>query len=57
MHLVQKPLIKNKNVGMWNLLIEGATILTDMKHAEREDIPRLSIFKTTNINLAGCKYT
>jgi hypothetical protein len=46
--IFEEPIIDQTTVGTWKLLLEGAPIPTDMKHADKELIERLPIFKTTN---------
>lgn len=47
----EEPIIDNTNVGTWKLLMEGAQIMTDMKHANKEYVDRIPIFITTNYDL------
>jgi hypothetical protein len=49
--IFEEPVIENTTVGSWKLLMEGNTLQTDMKHSDKEDISRLPIFITTNIDL------
>jgi hypothetical protein len=44
----EEPIIDQTTIGTWKLLLEGAPIPTDMKHADKEIINRLPIFVTTN---------
>ncbi|XP_033610052.1 uncharacterized protein LOC111871565 isoform X2 [Cryptotermes secundus] len=46
--IFEEPIIDQTTVGTWKLLLEGAPIPTDMKHADKEIIYRLPIFTTTN---------
>jgi hypothetical protein len=46
--IFEEPIIDQTTVGTWKLLLEGAPIPTDMKHADKELIHRLPIFITTN---------
>jgi hypothetical protein len=46
--IFEEPIIDQTTVGTWKLLLEGAPIPTDMKHADKEIIHRLPIFVTTN---------
>lgn len=45
--LFEEPLITPVNVGTWKLLLEGKTVKTDIKHKDKEGIPRLLIWITT----------
>lgn len=45
--LFEEPLITPVNVGTWKLLLEGRTVKTDIKHRDKEGIPRLPIWITT----------
>jgi hypothetical protein len=46
--IFEEPITDQTTVGTWKLLLEGAPIPTDMKHADKELINRLPIFITTN---------
>jgi hypothetical protein len=46
--IFEEPIIDQTTIGTWKLLLEGAPIPTDMKHADKELIDRLPIFVTTN---------
>jgi hypothetical protein len=46
--IFEEPIIDQTTIGTWKLLLEGAPIPTDMKHADKELIHRLPIFITTN---------
>jgi hypothetical protein len=46
--IFEEPIIDQMTIGTWKLLLEGAPIPTDMKHADKELINRLPIFITTN---------
>jgi hypothetical protein len=46
--IFEEPIIDQTTVGTWKLLLEGAPIPTDMKHADKELIHRLPIFISTN---------
>jgi hypothetical protein len=46
--IFEEPIIDQTTIGTWKLLLEGAPIPTDMKHADKELINRLPIFITTN---------
>nr|CAD7569851.1 unnamed protein product [Timema californicum] len=46
--LFEEPLIDNTSFGTWKLLLEGATIPTDIKHPDKEDIKRIPIYLTTD---------
>ncbi|KAJ8876338.1 hypothetical protein PR048_020783 [Dryococelus australis] len=46
-----EPLIDNTNVGTWKLLLEGSPVTTDIKHGDKETIPSLPIFLTSNKEL------
>jgi hypothetical protein len=46
--IFEEPIIDQTTIGTWKLLLEGAPIPTDMKHADKEIIERLPIFITTN---------
>jgi hypothetical protein len=49
--IFEEPIIDQTTVGNWKLLLEGTPIPTDMKHSDKEIIPRIPIFITTNHNL------
>jgi hypothetical protein len=46
--IFEEPIIDQTTVGTWKLLLEGAPIPTDMKHADKELIDRIPVFITTN---------
>jgi hypothetical protein len=46
--IFEEPIIDQTTIGTWKLVLEGAPIPTDMKHADKEFIHRLPIFITTN---------
>jgi hypothetical protein len=46
--IFEEPIIDQTTIGTWKLLLEGAPIPTDMKHADKELIERLPIYITTN---------
>ncbi|KAJ8874875.1 hypothetical protein PR048_022765 [Dryococelus australis] len=41
----------NTNFSTWKLILEGATIATDIKHSDKEKTKRITVFITTNIPL------
>lgn len=45
--LFEEPCITPTNVGTWKLLFEGKPVKTDIKHKDKEGIPRLPIWVTT----------
>nr|QTE04067.1 MAG: nonstructural protein 1 [Phylloscopus proregulus Brevihamaparvovirus] len=45
--IFEEPMITPNNVGTWKLLLEGATVSTDIKNKDKETIPRIPIFITT----------
>lgn len=45
--LFEEPLITPINVGTWKLMLEGKQIKTDIKHKDKEYIPRTPIVITT----------
>jgi hypothetical protein len=47
--LFEEPLITPITVGTWKLLLEGKVIKTDIKHKDKEGIPRIPIWITTAI--------
>lgn len=49
--IFEEPLITPNNVGTWKLLLEGATVTTDIKNKDKEPIPRIPIFITTECEL------
>lgn len=44
--IFEEPLIDNTTEGTWKLLMEGATIMTDIKHSDKEQIKRIPILIT-----------
>jgi hypothetical protein len=46
--IFEEPIIDQTTIGTWKLLLEGAPIPTDIKHADKELIPRLPVFISTN---------
>lgn len=47
----EEPLITPNNVGTWKLLTEGAEVTTDIKNKDKEPIPRIPIYITTEANI------
>lgn len=45
--LFEEPLITPVTVGTWKLLLEGKQVKTDIKHRDKEGIPRIPIWITT----------
>lgn len=46
--LFDEPLLLTPtNVGTWKLLLEGASIKTDIKHGNKQEITRIPIYITT----------
>lgn len=45
--LFEEPCITPTNVGTWKLLFEGKVVKTDIKHKDKEGIPRIPIWCTT----------
>jgi hypothetical protein len=45
--LFEEPLITPVTVGTWKLLLEGKVVKTDIKHKDKEGIPRTPIWITT----------
>lgn len=46
--LYEEPQIDQSNVNTMKLLLEGTQTMTDVKHSDKEPIPRIPIFITTN---------
>lgn len=55
--LFEEPVLDPTNIGTWKSLIEGAKIQTDIKHSNKEPIPRLPIFITTMTYVYGVTST
>jgi hypothetical protein len=46
--IFEEPIIDQTTIRTWKLLLEGAPIPTDIKHSDKELIPRLPVFISTN---------